>query len=147
MDVALAVFQAEDPAEPSAWAQSSYPPCMPCLPFLCTLQLNRERTFSPSTTAHRGCHRWMAAGCFPCRQGQAEHSASWAGRRSLDPAGCWARRWHQSWGPSKSFISPQSAFLHSLMTAGYDEQIKTNFKVTLGHNCQAFLQETLYTSA
>lgn len=29
------------------------------------------------------------------------------------------------------------------MTAGYDEQIKTNFKVTLGHNCQAFIQETL----
>lgn len=34
-------------------------------------------------------------------------------------------------------------FLHRLMTAGYDEQIKTNFKVTLGHNCQAFIQETL----
>lgn len=29
------------------------------------------------------------------------------------------------------------------MTAGYDEQIKTNLKVTLGHNCQAFIQETL----
>lgn len=29
------------------------------------------------------------------------------------------------------------------MTAGYDEQIKTNFQVTLGHSCQAFIQETL----
>jgi len=43
-------------------------------------------------------------------------------------------------------LSKIKSFLHRLMTAGYDEQIKTNFKVTPGHNCQAFIQETLQTS-
>lgn len=89
MDVALAVFQAESLAEPLAWTQSYYPPCLLCPPSLCTLQLNRERTFPPSTTARRGCHRWAAAGCFPCRKGQAEHSTSQA-RLGLEGA-AWTR--------------------------------------------------------
>lgn len=51
---------------------------------------------------------------------------------------------HKSQGPGKSLIFPESnPVLHTLMTAGYDEQIKTNLKVTLGHNCQALIQETL----
>lgn len=40
------------------------------------------------------------------------------------------------------FHLPQVSFFHKLMTAGHDEQIKANFNVTLGHNCQASIQET-----
>lgn len=131
--------------------------------FISTHLLNTAWTFSSSVAACRlprmGPCWWGASGWCQLLAGQfavlalqpqwdrrAKQNKSRAEQSCFSSAACWPSNkgaYIKAKGLGSLSSFQKQTLFYTLMTAGYDEQIKTNLKVTLGHNCQAFIQETL----